>query len=389
MSIHHISKRVQNIAPSATKAMPVLAAKIGDCVSLGQGVPVFETPSHILDGVINAMRNDPTSGRYTLQPGLPQLRKAVANDFKSHGQQCDAETEVGITVGAMEALLATIMTIVEDGDEVILPSPTYASHTEQVVLSGGVPVFAPLRTEDWGLDIQAIQAAITPRTRAIILCSPGNPTGAVFEQEDIRALLNLAAENNIYVIADLTYNSLVYDMDEPALPATYTPDPQRLISIFSMSKKYALTGWRIGGLVADAELMESIQKVHDAAVVCAPTISQHAALAALQGPQHDVEQMRQELQVRRDLCCQRLDNLHDYFSYVKPRGAFYVMMRYNFSEIPSSAMAERVLREARVITVPGESYGLGGENHLRISFGGTENDINKAFDRLDQWCSSL
>ena len=291
-------------------------------------------------------------------------------------------------MGAMEGLLAAILTVVDPGDEVILPTPGYASHIEQIQLAEGVPVFAPLKTEDWELDPEAAARAVSPKTKAIILCNPGNPTGAVFSAEAVRAVCDLALEHNLVIIADETYDSLVYEGEQPLNPAGLEGLRDKVIAVSSFSKKYAATGWRVGWLAAPAGLMEQIMKVHDAAAICAPTPSQHAALAALTGPQIEAEKMRRELAERRRICCERLDRLSRAFDYVRPRGAFYIMARYLFSDEPSAGLAVRLIEEAGVITIPGGSYGPGGEGHLRISYGGNEQELNEAFDRIERWLDS-
>jgi aminotransferase len=380
------SRRVATISMSATKHMAVLASRVPDSVSLGQGVPSFPTPPHIMEAVAAALRDDPAIGRYTLQSGMPQLRRAIAAMSRDgQGVAVDPETEVGITVGAMEGLLASILTVVERGDEVILPSPTYASHIEQVLLAEGIPVFVPLRAADWGLDLDAIENAITDRTRAVILCNPGNPTGTVFADADVTALCDLAHAHGLWIISDETYDFLVYDAAPPKSPAARAAVRPRVITVGSFSKKYALTGWRVGWVTAAEPAMAQIMKVHDATAICAPTPSQVAALAALSGPQDCVSDMRRILAERRAQCCRRLDALADHFTYVRPRGAFYIMARYRFSRKTSKHVAEQVLNEAGVITIPGGSFGPNGEGHLRLSFGGTESEIDTAFDRIEDW----
>ncbi|WP_353120676.1 aminotransferase class I/II-fold pyridoxal phosphate-dependent enzyme [Nitratidesulfovibrio sp.] len=388
-----VAKRVRNIRISATKLMPMLAAKVGGCVSLGQGVPSFRTPDHIVEAVCRALRDDPTAGRYSLQPGMPALREAIAADILARkGARFDPETEIGVTVGAMEALVMIMLTVVERGDEVIIPSPGYASHAEQVLMAEGVPVHVPLRAADWGLDVDAVRAAVTPRTRAIIVCSPGNPTGGVYDDVDVRALCDLALERNLVLIVDDTYDYMVYGQapGTPRFSPVGQPELRRhVITVNSFSKKYALTGWRVGYVAADAAWMAELLKVHDATAVCAPTVSQHAALAALTGPQDCVDVMRAALAARRGLTCRRLDALAPHFTYVPPRGAFYAMARYAFTDADSMTVARRMLEEARVITVPGGSFGPTGERHLRLSFGMDEAELTEAFDRIQHWVAAL
>lgn len=383
---HHASRRVRMVEVSATKLMPVIAARVGGCVSLGQGVPSFATPPHVVEAVSRALREDPSAGKYSLQPGLPALRQAVAEGLsRDKGLAYSPETEVAVTVGAMEALLCAMLAFVDRGDEVILPAPCYASHIEQVQLAEGLPVFVPLKASDWGLDAEAVRRAITPRTRAIVLCSPGNPTGAVFSEDDLAAVCALAVEHDLIVISDETYDYVTYGRSMPASPATLPGMRERTVVINSFSKKYALTGWRVGYMATAEPLMADLLKIHDASAICAPTPSQHAALAALNGPRSIADDMRQALERRRELCCRRLDELGDYFDYVAPQGAFYVMARYGFTGASSMEVATRLIEEARVITIPGGSFGLGGEGHLRLSFGGEEREIDEAFERIGRW----
>lgn len=382
-----VARRVQQIRISATKLMPMLAARIGGCVSLGQGVPSFSTPPHIVDAVCRVLRDDPSAGKYSLQPGMPALRQAIAEHLTAaKGFAADPDSEVAVTVGAMEALLMALLTVVDRGDEVIIPSPGYASHAEQVLMAEGVPVHVPLRPADWGLDVEAVRAAVTERTRAVIVCNPGNPTGTVYADEDVRALCRLALEHNLVLISDETYDYMVFgEHAAPLSPASLPEMRENVIVINSFSKKYALTGWRVGYAAASAGWMGEMLKVHDATAICAPTVSQHAALAALTGPQDCVEQMCAALEKRRSLTMDRMAALAPAFTCVPPRGAFYVMARYSCTPEPSPEVARRILEEARVITVPGASFGPAGENHLRLSFGADEAELTECFDRLQRW----
>lgn len=365
----------------------MLAAERGGCVSLGQGVPSFATPQHIIDAVTKVLNSDPGSGQYSLQSGMVALRSCIAEYLFTHKNiEIDPAEEICVTVGGMEGLLATILTVVDTGDEVLLPSPTYASYTEQILLAGGIPRQVPLNSE-WGLDIDAISNNVTPKTRALLLCNPGNPTGNVFSDKEITTLCQLALANDFVLITDEAYDYIIYDGDTPVSPLSIPSFRNHVISISSLSKKYALTGWRVGWVTASQPWMEQIMKVHDAATICSPTPSQFAALAALEGDQECVASMCRELEKRKTLCCSRLDRLSEHFSYVPPKGAFYIMAKYLFSSASSDTVAVRLLKEAGVVTIPGGSYGLGGEGHLRLSFGGEEETINTAFDRIEKWLS--
>jgi len=381
-----MSRRVRGITKSALKEMPVLASKISGCLSLGQGVPSFATPAHIIAAACQALNTRPEAGKYSLSPGLPQLRQALAVYLREQrGLGVDPETELCVTVGAMEALQAAILALVDPGQEVIMPSPNYASHIEQVLLAQGQPVFVKLREKDWGLDPEALSRSITPKTKAIILSSPHNPTGAVFAEADLRSVAELALKHGLFIISDETYDSLVYD-GPPFFSLTSLNElKDRLIAVFSFSKKYAMTGWRVGCLYAARPVLDQIIKVHDCGALCAPTVSQYAALAALEGPQDCVAEIRTALKRRRDLTCQRMERLGKFFDFVKPQGAFYLMARSKLRGLDSMSLALRILNEARVITIPGAAFGPDGENHLRLSFGGQEEEINQAFDRMETW----
>jgi len=390
-----LSRRVKQIKISATKEMPMIAARVGGCVSLGQGIPSFMTPPHVVDAVCRALREDPAAGKYSLQPGLPALRVAAAELLRAEKNlPADPEREVAITVGGMEGLLCAMLTLIGPGDEVIVPEPFYPSHVEQILMAEGTPVFAPLRRSDWGLDVDAVAAAITPRTKAVIVSSPHNPTGAVFAKADLLALAELALKHNIFVICDDTYDALTYD-DAAAFSLMRVPELRHLlVGVFSFSKRFALTGWRVGFLWAREPLLDQMLKIHDAAAICAPTPAQIAALASLTGPQDVFQAMRAELEQRRNLICARLDAMGGRFTHIRPRGAFYVMAKAEFpigtGAVPDSReLALRLIREARVITIPGGAFGPGGEGHVRLSFGGDEAEINTACDRLAAWASHL
>ncbi|PID71651.1 MAG: aminotransferase [Desulfobulbus propionicus] len=383
------SNRVCAIAPSATKIMAEQAAKHPNPVSLGQGVPGFTTPHHIIAAVKDALQNKPESCVYTLQNGLFELRQALARQLKKEkGVEIDPETEICITVGAMEGLLDALFAVTDPGDEVLLPSPTYASYTEQVLLANACPVFVPLDNQ-WQLDFQALEQAITARTKALMLCNPGNPTGNVYGAEQLEQLCCFALANNLVLVLDEAYDYLVYDQTALLNPLSKPAYKKVVISVGSLSKKYCLTGFRVGWVAADQQWMEHIAKVHDATTICAPTPSQYAALAALEGDQQWIADCCREMEQRKELCCRRMDKLSDYFSYVEPQGAFYLMAKYLFSRKASDIIAAKLLAETGVITVPGGSYGAGGEGHLRISFGGSEKLINEAFNRIERWLSTL
>ena len=389
-----ISKRVAQITVSAIKQMPVLASKVAGTVSLGQGIPSFGTPSFVTEAVIRALREDDRIGKYSLQPGLPELKKEIAGHLtRTKSTAVDPETEVFVSCGAMEALAGAIATVVDRGDEVLIPSPNYASHIEQILFAEGVPVFVPLMEENgWRLDIDAFKRAVTPRTKAILICNPMNPTGTVFSGDDIGAIASLALDRDLFVIADEAYDFLIYDQLPHSSFVSIPELKQHLLAAFSFSKMYCMTGWRVGYLYGPSYLIDQVLKVHDAFAICAPTISQYAALAALKatnGTDGEGDLFKRDLvtalDARRQLACARLDRVPALFLYQRPQGAYYVFPRIVPPGVKSMDLALRLLYEAKVISVPGAGFGPTGEGHVRLSFGGTEEEINEAFDRIEEW----
>jgi aminotransferase len=286
----------------------------------------------------------------------------------------------------MEAIFAALLTILDPGDEVILPSPGFGTHTTQVLLAGGRPRFIPLLEEEtWKLDVKQIEKVITSKTKALIITHPSNPTGALFEDAVMNRIAEIAIRYGIYLILDYTYHFLVFDRKKIYNPFLLPGVRDRLISCYSLSKEYAMTGWRVGYILAEASIIQHIAKIHDALVVSTPHISQIAALAALEGPQDCVEHFRAELEKRRNIACQRLDRLKFFFEYSKPKGTFYIFPRIKRSGIQADQFVTKLLQEANVFLVPGNAFGPGGENHVRLCFAPEREEIKAGFDRLEQF----
>lgn len=389
-----ISRRVAQISVSAIKQMPVLAREVSDAVSLGQGIPSFSTPYFITESICEVLINDERIGKYSLQPGLPELKHEIARYLGwKKGITVDAEKELFVSCGAMEALAAGIVTVIDRGDEVLIPTPNYASHIEQVLFAEGVPVFVPLiEDQDWRLDVDGFRKAVTKKTKAIIICNPMNPTGAVFSNEDVLGIARLALEKDLFIIADEAYDFLIYDNHEYLSFSSIPELKDRLIGAFSFSKMFCMTGWRVGFMYASSKIIDQALKVHDAFAICAPTISQYAALAALRATNGKdgvgdrfIKNLVHALDERKKLTCGRLDRLGTLFSYQQPKGAYYVFPRIVGAPMNSMDLALRLLYEAKVISIPGSGFGPSGEGHIRFSFGGTEDEINRAFDRIEKW----
>lgn len=389
-----IAKRVAQITVSAIKQMPVLASKVPGCISLGQGIPSFNTPQFICDAVCTALQNDLTLGKYSLQPGMLELRVEIAKRLMQVKkiEKIDPETEIVVTCGAMEGLATAISAIIERGDEVIIPSPNYSSHIEQILFAEGKPIFVPLIEElGWKIDTNRIKQAITKKSKAIIICNPMNPTGSVFGEKELREIAQIALDNNLYIIADEAYDFLVYD-NQPYFSLASVPEiKNNLIATYSFSKILCMTGWRVGYLYASAKIVTQILKVHDAFAIAAPTISQYAALTGLRNingkdglGDQSINELASALLRRRNLICQQLDKLPNLFTYQKPQGAYYVFPKI-VPNMTSMDLALKLLYEAKVITVPGNGFGPTGEGHIRLSFGGNDDDITDAMCRIEAW----
>jgi aminotransferase len=280
-----------------------------------------------------------------------------------------------------------VMAFIDPEDEVIFPSPTYSTHIRQVIVASGKPVIVPLIEEEgFRLDIEGIKNAITPKTKAIMYCSPSNPTGTVFSEEQLRQLAEIALDNNLMIINDEAYEYFTFDGHKHFSVASIPEMRKNVISCFTFTKTYAMTGWRIGYLYANEEYIPQINKAHIPMAICAPVVSQYAALAALKGPQDCVDKFREHYLNARNLMCERLDRLNSVFEYQKPGGSYLMFPKILLKEgKDSTVFCKKLLKEARVSTTPGIAFGPTGQSHLRMSFCVSEDEIDKAFDRMEEY----
>jgi aminotransferase len=383
-----ISRRVQTMAVSAIKEMSLLAMETPGAINLAWGLPSFETPEYIRRRIASELLTDPEIGKYAPPPGLPALKTKLAERLAAQkGIEVDPAREMIITAGGMQGLMMTWMTILEPDDEVLITSPGFSSHYEQVGLAGGVAVPVPLVEEQgWKLDVAAFRRAVTPRTKAMVIVNPCNPTGTLFPRESLVELGRIALENGLYVVTDDPYQVFTFDGREAFDLRTLPELRGNTISCYSFSKEYAMTGWRVGWLLADEGIINQMLKVQDAFVICAPRVSQLAALHALDGGFEPTQKMIDELAVRRELICRRLDALPGLFSYVKPQGAYYIFPKIVPADLQDSVdFCVRLLKETGVVAVPGIAFGPTGEGHVRMSFCFTREEIDAAFDRIDRW----
>jgi aminotransferase len=381
-----MSKRSEHIQLSVIKQMEILASRHLNVISLAQGIPSFDTPSPIKRRAEIALA-EKLVAKYSLSPGLPELREMIELSLAKDNIFYDWETEIIVTAGSIEAITASLLALTDPGDEVIIPDPTYTSYREAVRLAGCTPIFVPLDEEKgWNINIEKFRAAITSRTKVIFYCNPNNPTGTVYSETDLIALGELALEHNFYIIADEAYKDFIYDGQKYFSLAQLSKYRKNLIRVFSFSKPYAMTGWRVGYVHTDVLIAQEILKVHDSLVTCAPVISQYAAMGALEMGEEWVNHFRDHYQKRRELLCSFLDRLSSKCSYTVPTSAYFVFPKFIGCQ-DSLLLAKDILEKVQLATVPGVAFGPSGEGHLRLSFGRSEEDIVEGMKRLDAYFS--
>ena len=368
--------------------MTRLSRKFEDVAFLSWAKPTSGTPEFIKAAAIDAIKNGLVDG-YSESMGIIELREEIAKKVKSYNRIDATPQQILVTVGAIEGLAAGVMTSIDPGDEVILPDPTYSTHIRQVILASGKPILVSLIEEEgFRLNIDEMRKAVTSKTKAIMYCSPANPTGAVFTEKQLRELADLALEYNLMVITDEAYEYFIYDDYKHFSIGSIDEMRDHTISCFTFTKNYAMTGWRIGYLHANEDFIPHLNKAHIPFAICAPVISQYAALAALKGSQTCIDDFRNHYLEARNLMCKRLDELPSVFSYQKPRGSYLMFPKILVKEGKDSVtFCKNLLREVKVSTTPGIAFGPSGESHLRLSFCVPLDMINKAFDRMNRYFS--
>ena len=385
-NLDRVSRNVAGIALSAIMDMSLRAAREPGAVSLAWGLPSFRTPAHIRAAVQRALDSDSEIGKYTLGDGLAELRTAVTREhLAATGIAVDPDDQVLITAGNMEGLNLLFHTLLDPGDSVIVTDPGFVSHIHQIELCGGRATSWPLdEARGWALDLEALPKLIDERTKAILLVTPSNPTGKIFTERELRRVGELARAHDLLVLLDDPYRHFTYENRPRYFNLASVPElAEHVVYLFSFSKCHAMSGWRLGYLVAPERLKREIMKVHDATILCAPHVSQVAGLAALTGPRDHLGDFERVLAARRDQICARLDRVPHVFSYQRPEGAYYVFPRIVAAHTSSAEFADWLLREAKVGVTPGSAFGPAGEHHVRMAFCVEENEIDLAFDRIE------
>lgn len=383
-----VSTNVHQAHISAIKEMAMLSARVKGAASLTWGLPSFQTPEYIRQGVKQYLDEDIDAGKYTLPDGLPELRELVAAIHKAKtGIEVNADENVMIGAGNMQGLNTLFHTMLDPGDEIILTDPCFASHIQQINLFSGKPVYWPLdESNNWSLDIDLLPDLITDKTQAIVLVSPSNPTGKIFSKDELIRVGEIAMRHNILIVIDDPYSEFVYDNGDKYFNlASVEEFKEHIVYLYSFSKSYAMSGWRLSYIIMPAELKREALKVHDATMICAPRISQLAGIVALSQFSDHKQKFETILSSRRELVCQRLGNVPHVFANQKPEGAYYVFPKIIAAHTNSKEFAIDLLNNARVTVTPGSAFGPSGEHHVRMAYCVDEDTINLAFDRIEDY----
>jgi len=375
------SERVQRLPPSKFAEIRRLMMERTDVIRLELGEPDFDTPKHIKEAAIKAIKEGFT--HYTSSEGLLELREAVARKLKRENRiEADPETEILITDGGFGAVFAAIQALINHGDEVLVPDPAWPRYFENVLLAGGIPKCI-FMTEEAGFlpDMDALRKQVNERTKLVILNTPSNPTGAVIPKKTLEEVGDLAVEHDLILLLDEVYERIVYEEKHFSL-ASHSNLKNHLITVNSLSKTYAMTGWRVGYAVSHANIVKAMGKVSMYVNACRNSFAQKAAVSALDGSQDCVESMVREYRRRRDLIIDRLKEM-DAFSVTKPKGAFYVYPRILLN-IESPDFVKQLIEKAKVSVMPGTTFSAKGEKYVRISYANSIENISEAMNRVQR-----
>ncbi len=387
--IDRLSQRVQAVPPSGIRRYFDIAATMEDVISLGIGEPDFVSPPPVLNAGIASLQRGHTA--YTSNAGMIELREAAAHNLSERygARAYDPEKEVLITVGVSEAMYLIMQALLDWGDEVIVPQPCFVSYTASVILAGGNVVDIPTYADnDFRVTAAQIEAAISPRTKAVLIGYPCNPTGAVMSRSELLAIAEVAERHDLVVISDEIYDRLVYGDHEHVMFAALPGMAQRTVHLGGMSKDYAMTGWRIGYACGPADLLGAMRKIHQYLIMSAPTVGQEAALAAFTDPTSEqyVLDMVASYDERRRLIVDGLNEIG--MDCFEAKGAFYAFPSIRRTGMDEHTFCELLLREQQVAVIPGSAFGLGGEGHVRCAYAASKRDIEQALERMYRFMQS-
>ena len=381
-----LSERIVDIPFSGIRKFFDIAAEMTDVISLGVGEPDFDTPWHIRDEGIYSLERGKTA--YTSNAGLKELKIEIAKYLERRFDvSYDYDTEMMVTVGGSEAIDVAMRAMLDPGDEVLIPQPSYVSYVPCTVLANGTPVIINLKEEnEFRLTPEELEAAITPKTKLLVLPFPNNPTGAIMERKDLEAIAEVIIKHDLYVLSDEIYAELSY-LENHVTIASLQGMRERTILINGFSKSYSMTGWRLGYACAPKIILEQMLKIHQYAIMCAPTTSQYAAVEAVRNGDADVTAMREEYDGRRRYLMHRFKEMG--LQCFEPYGAFYAFPSVQEFGISSDEFATRLLKEKKVVVVPGTAFGDCGEGFLRISYAYSLEKLKEALDRMEEFVTEL
>lgn len=381
-----LSDTIVNIPPSGIRKFFDIVSEMKDAISLGVGEPDFDTPWHIREEGIYSLEKGKTF--YTSNAGLKELKMEIANYlYRKCSVSYDPIHEVIVTVGGSEAIDIALRAMLNPGEEVLIPQPSYVSYVPCTVLAGGVPVVIELEEKDlFKLTVEKLLEKITDKTKLLILPFPNNPTGAVMGREELEAIAKIVVEKDLFVISDEIYSELTYNGDHVTI-ASLPGMKERTVLINGFSKSYAMTGWRLGFAAAPPVILEQMLKIHQFAIMCAPTTSQYAAVSALRNGDADVAMMRESYNQRRNFVIHAFQEMK--LECFEPHGAFYAFPSIKRFGITSDEFATRFLQEEKVAVVPGTAFGDCGEGYLRVSYAYSLKNLKEALGRMERFVKRL
>lgn len=381
-----LSKTIKTIEPSGIRKFFDIVSEMEDAISLGVGEPDFDTPWHIRDEGIYSLEKGRTF--YTSNAGLKELKIEISKYLdRKYGMKYNYNNEIMVTVGGSEGIDMALRAMLDPGDEVIIPQPSYVSYEPCTLLAGGKPVIVELKEEnEFRLTAEELEEAITPKSKILIMPFPNNPTGAVMELNDIEAIAKVVKEHDLYVITDEIYSELTY-LEKHVSIASLPGMKERCVLINGFSKAYAMTGWRLGYACAPKEILSQMLKIHQFAIMCAPTTSQYAAVEAMKNGDADVVQMRDQYNERRRYLLHRLKNMG--LKCFEPFGAFYIFPSIKEFGMTSDEFATELLNSKKVAVVPGTAFGKSGEGFVRISYAYSIDDLKTALGRIEEFVNEL
>ena len=381
-----LSETITAIPPSGIRKFFDIVSEMKDAISLGVGEPDFDTPWHIRDEGIYSLEKGRTF--YTSNAGLKELKLEISRYLERRFDVgYDPDREIMVTVGGSEAIDIALRAMLDPGDEVLIPQPSYVSYVPCTILAGGVPVTVELEEKDrFRLTKEKVLEKLTPKTKILVLPFPNNPTGSILEKEDLEAIADVVREKDLFVISDEIYSELTYGRHHCTI-AALSGMKERTVLINGFSKSYAMTGWRLGYACAPEAILRQMLKIHQYAIMCAPTTSQYAAVEALRNGDRDVEEMREAYDQRRRFLAKALRDMG--LDCYEPQGAFYVFPCIKKFGMSSDTFALRLLEQEKVAVVPGTAFGDCGEGYLRISYAYSLQDLKRALERMGRFVASL